>query len=135
MGTSTYYAHRSCKATFTSFEQSLYLKVLPGWHFTTDGTGTAVDTQRMTSYSTRWMNRERNHSILDDLRFWMYTLSGGSTSILLGTGAETTTEISATPVFALLDRGLEDDYRERLWFEEEPESEDGLEVQEEERGE
>ena len=134
-GTATYYAHRSCKATFTSFEQSLYLKVLPGWHFTTDGTGAAVDPQRMASYSTRWMNRERNHSVLDDLRFWMYTLSGGSASILLETGAGTPTEISSVPVFAMLDRGLEDDYRERLWFEEEPESEDGLEVQEEERGE
>jgi hypothetical protein len=65
----------------------------------------------------------------------MYTLSGGSASILLETGAGTPTEISSVPVFAMLDRGLEDDYRERLWFEEEPESEDGLEVQEDERGE
>ena len=122
-GPSPYFAHRSCKATFTSFEGNLYLKVLPGWHFTNDGVETAVDPQRMGSLSARWMNRERNHSVLDDLRFWVYTLSRGSASIVLDTGAGTSAVISCIPLFAQLDRGLEDDYRERLWLEEEPEIE------------
>ena len=117
---SNYFAHRSCKATFTFFDDNLYLKLLPGWHFTVDGISTSVEPLRMGSLSARWMNRERNHSVLDDLRFWIYTLSEGSSSIHLDTGGGTRATISCTPVFAQIDRGLEEDYRERMWFEEEP---------------
>ena len=127
-----YYAHRSCKATFAYFKQVLCLKLLPGWHFTTDGIQNPVSSQSMSSLSSRWMNRERNHSILDDIRFWINTLAQGTDMVHLDVGSEIMTEISSVPIFASLDRGIEGDYRARLWYEEAPEADDseGAEVEE-----
>jgi hypothetical protein len=115
-----YYAHRSCKATFTKVGKNLFLKIIPGWHFTTDGIRQPVTSFGMSSYSTRWMNIEQNHTVLDDARFWAFKLSGGKERIELQVGAEIPTIILSTPLFAQVNRGIEEDYRERLWSEEEP---------------
>jgi len=112
-----YYVHRSCKATFTLIEQWPYLKIQPGWHFTVDGIGVPVSPPRMASLSSRWMNRQRNHSVLDEVRFWAYILSKGSGKIALFVGGVADTLVSTTPVFATVDRGIEGDYRKRLWYE------------------
>jgi len=119
-----YYAHRSCKATFTELSDSLYLKIVPGWHFTTDGIKSPVSSSKMSSLSTRWMNIERNHTVLDNVRFWAYVLSKDSDRILLSVGTSVPTEISAIPVFASVEHGIEGDYRERLWYEAPPEADE-----------
>lgn len=115
-----YYAHRSCKATFTRIGNNLFLKVIPGWHFTTDGLGQTVTSNAMKSLSATWMNIEQNHTVLDDVRFWIFKLSGGKEKIKLDVRGDTPVIILTTPIFAALNRGIEEDYRERLWFEEEP---------------
>jgi hypothetical protein len=125
--TGAYYAHRSCKATFTELLGCLYLRVLPGWHFTLDGMNTAVPMPRMSSLSTRWMNIERNHSVLDNVRFWAYILSKDSERIALEVGCDIAAEISAVPLFSTIDHGIEADYRERLWYEAEPEADEAEE--------
>jgi hypothetical protein len=112
-----YYVHRSCKATFTLIDQWPYLKVQPGWHFTTDGMGIPVSLARMSSLSSRWMNRQRNHSVLDEVRFWIYILSRGASKIKFFVGGNEDTIVLTTPVFATIDRGIEGDYRKRLWYE------------------
>jgi hypothetical protein len=112
-----YYVHRSCKATFTLIEQWPYLKVQPGWHFTKDGLGIPVSPLRMSSLSSRWMNKQRNHSVLDDVRFWMYTLSKGLRKIDLFVGGDVNTIVAAEPKFAAMNHGIEGDYRKRLWCE------------------
>jgi hypothetical protein len=112
-----YYVHRSCKATFTMIDKWPYLKVQPGWHFTQDGMNASVSLSRMSSLSARWMNRQRNHSVLDEVRFWIYILSKGSDKIDLFLGGDANAAISAAPVFATVNRGIEGDYRKRLWHE------------------
>jgi hypothetical protein len=112
-----YYAHRSCKATFTLIDRWPYLKVQPGWHFTVDGRGIPVSPSRMSSLSSRWMNRQRNHSVLDEVRFWVCVLSKGSSKMDLFVGGTTDAIVSTTPVFANTDHGIEGDYRKRLWYE------------------
>jgi hypothetical protein len=116
-----YFAHRSCKATFQHFLDSTYLKVSPGWHFTVDGTKTPVVPLKMSSLSARWMNIERNHTLLDNLRFWANVLSKDSEKIVLDLGGDVPAEISSLPVVCGIDHGIEQDYRERLWYEAEPE--------------
>jgi hypothetical protein len=128
----SYFAHRSCKATFTNFKETLCLKIQPGWHFTIDGIEEPVSSQSMGSLSSRWMNRERNHSILDDVRFWVNTLSQGTQVVQLSVGGPIRAEISTTPIFATLDRGIEGDYRERFWYEGVPEADSSESVREEE---
>jgi hypothetical protein len=122
-----YYAHRFCKATFTKFSDSVFLKILPGWHFTYDGLFQAVSPNMMKSLSTKWMNIERNHTVLDDVRFWASKLSGGKDTIKLDVRSDTPVVIKTTPVLVTTNRGIEEDYRERLWFEEEP-SQDEVEA-------
>lgn len=129
-----YFIHRSCKATFTRMGDYIFLKILPGWHFTYDGLQRAVSHDMMTSLSSRWMNIQRNHSVLDDVRFWIYKLSKGTENIEMNVGAETSVIISSTPFSATISRGIEGDYRERLWLEEEP-SPDETEKMLEEEGE
>jgi hypothetical protein len=126
--TGGYYAHRSCKATFMELSGSLYLKILPGWHFTLDGLITPVPKPKMSSFSTRWMNIERNHTVLDNVRFWAYMLSRDSDRITLDVGGEVSAEISAIPLFSTIDHGIEEDYRERLWYEAEPELDEAEEA-------
>ena len=115
-----YYVHRSCKATFTKMGDHLFLKILPGWHFTTDGILQPVSQRMMGSLSSRWMNLQRNHSILDDVRFWSYRLSKGTPTIEMNVGVDSLVAISTVPLSVAIDRGIEEDYRERLWLEEEP---------------
>lgn len=112
-----YYVHRSCKATFTLIERWPYLKVQPGWHFTQDGLGIPVSPSRMSSLSSRWMNKQRNHSVLDDVRFWVYILSKGLSKIDLFVGGDANTIVATKPVFATIDHGIEGDYKKRLWCE------------------
>ena len=115
-----YFAHRSCKATFQYLLDSMYLKVSPGWHFTVDGMKTPVGPLKMTSLSARWMNIERNHTFLDNLRFWANVLSRDSGKIVLDVGVDVPAEISSAPVACGIDHGIEQDYRERLWYDAEP---------------
>jgi hypothetical protein len=115
--TSPYYIHRSCKATFTTISDWPYLKIQPGWHFTKDGLENPVTPSLMTSLSARWMNKQRNHSVLDEVRFWAYILAKGSTKIELKVGGINTSLIATTPVFANVNCGIEGDYRKRLWLE------------------
>lgn len=126
-----HYVHRSCKATFTKLGNYLFLKILPGWHFTYDGLSKGVDGKIMSSLSTRWMNIQRNHSVLDDVRFWVYKLSKGTEKIELNVGADSDVIIASTPMSADIDQGIEEDYRERLWLEEEPATEESIEFLEE----
>jgi hypothetical protein len=115
--TNPYCVHRSCKATFTVIDKWPYLKIQPGWHFTQDGMNVNVSPSRMSSLSSRWMNRQRNHSVLDEVRFWIYVLSKGSDKIQLPLGGNASAGIPAVPAFANLNRGIEGDYRRRLWHE------------------
>lgn len=118
--TGRYYVHRSCKATSTRMGRSIFLKVLPGWHFTYDGLSEAVSPKMMKSLSSKWMNIQRNHSVLDDLRFWIYKLSEGKEKIMLDVAADIPVAISSVPLSATISHGIQEDYRERLWLEEEP---------------
>lgn len=115
--TNPYYVHRSCKATFTVIDKWSYLKIQPGWHFTQNGLNVNVNPSRMSSLSSRWMNRQRNHSVLDEVRFWIHVLSKDSDKIQLPLGGNASAGISAMPAFATLNRGIEGDYRKRLWHE------------------
>lgn len=127
-----YFVHRSCKATFTQLGNHLFLKVLPGWHFTYDGLSQAVSPEMMNSLSSRWMNIQRNHSVLDDVRFWIYKLSEGKERMYINVGVDTPTVVMPRPFSSTMNQGIEGDYRERLWLEEEPapdESEEMLEIE------
>lgn len=112
-----YYVHRSCKATFTQIGDWLFLKILPGWHFTKDGIIEPVPPLQMASLSSRWMNMQRNHSVLDDLRFWVYVLSENTHEIKLPLGDDLEVTIATVPAFASTDRGIEGDYKKRMWHE------------------
>ena len=125
-----YYAHRHCKATFTHDGTQLYLRIVPGWHFTQDGMKAPVPSNMMSSLSARWMNIERNAGILNDVRFWINAISKDSEKLLLSVGSNTNVEIATTPMVASLERGIEGDYRERMWYEE-PEEDEMREVSEE----
>jgi hypothetical protein len=112
-----YYVHRSCKATFTQMGDWLFLKILPGWHFTKDGLEEAVPPLQMSSLSSRWMNMQRNHSVLDDVRFWVYMLSQGTDEIRLPVGDGLAVVVATVPGFATTNRGIEGDYKKRMWQE------------------
>ncbi|MGP8070937.1 MAG: toll/interleukin-1 receptor domain-containing protein [Candidatus Bathyarchaeia archaeon] len=119
-----YFAHRSCKATFTDLSGSLFLKILPGWHFTLDGMIVPIPMPKMASLSTRWMNIERNHTVLDNVRFWAYVLSRDAEKIMMDVGSDVAAETSAVPLIATIDHGIDGDYRERMWYEAEPEADE-----------
>lgn len=112
-----YYVHRSCKATFTQMGQWLFLKILPGWHFTRNGIEEPVSPLQMASLSSRWMNTQRNHSVLDDVRFWVYMLSQGTDEIHLPLGDGLHAVVATVPAMATTNRGIEGDYRKRMWNE------------------
>lgn len=116
-----YYVHRSCKATFMQNGDWLFLKVLPGWHFTKDGMEEAVPSLQMASLSSRWMNMQRNHSVLDDVRFWVYMLSQGTDEIRLPLGDRLYVTVATVPAFTTVNRGIEGDYKKRVW-QEQPEA-------------
>lgn len=116
-----YYVHRSCKATFTQMGDWLFLKVLPGWHFTKDGIEEPVPPLQMSSLSSRWMNPQRNHSVLDDVRFWIYMLSQGTDEIRLPLGDGLYAVAATIPAFATTNRGIEGDFKKRMW-QEQPEA-------------
>lgn len=136
-----FFVHRSCKATFTILRNYLFLKIIPGWHFTIDGLLQPVAQTRMTSLSTKYMNIQRNHGVLDEIRFWIYKLSRGDQDLKLNVGVDNPVLIATTPLSASLNKGIIEDYRERLWTEEptldkieeiaEEESEDDLSLLEE----
>lgn len=126
------YVHRSCKALFTIIGDYVFLKILPGWHFTIDGIEKPVNPRRMTSLSSKYMNIERNHSILNDIRFWIFKLSKGKDFIELNLGEDITATTTIIPFFADSDSGIEEDYRERLWYEGEPEIDEAEYVDDEE---
>ena len=115
--TTPYYVHRSCKATFTEMGDWLCLKILPGWHFTKDGIQETVSSLQMASLSAKWMNTQRNHSVLDDVRFWVYMLSQGTDEIRLPLGDGLHVAIATVPTSANVNRGIEGDYRKRIWQE------------------
>lgn len=126
-----YYVHRSVKATFTLMGKNLFLKVLPGWHFTVDGLLIPVSKRLMQSLSAKWMNIQRNHSILDDVRFWIYKISEGTENAKINVGFDIPVLISSTPFSAAIDKGITEDYRERLWLEE-PSPDEVAEISDEE---
>lgn len=117
-----FYIHRSCKTTFTTIENKLYLRIIPGWHFTTNGMD-PVDKRRMGSLSAQWMNLERNRAVLDDLRFWVRVYANGiekdviksdNALIAMDTGGGLI-QISIIPALASIGAGIYGDYRESLW--------------------
>ncbi|WNZ28653.1 MAG: toll/interleukin-1 receptor domain-containing protein [Candidatus Bathyarchaeota archaeon] len=111
-----YFIHKSCKATFTSLGENIFLKVIPGFHFTIDGLIKAVPNKFMSSLSTRWMNPQKNHSVLDDVRFWIYKISEGTENAQINVGGTSPVLVRSTPLSAVIDRGIVEDYRERLWL-------------------
>jgi hypothetical protein len=55
--------------------------------------------------------------VLDEVRFWVYVLSKGSGEMNLFVGSNVKVVIMTTPLFATVDRGIEGDYRRRMWRE------------------
>lgn len=121
--TGEYYIHRSCKATFTRINGYLFLKILPGWHFTLDGIRIPISRGKMGSLSARWMNIQRNHSVLDDVRFWINKLSNGNEYLELDVASTFLVKIATVPLSSEVEVGIEGDYRERTWLEEPSEDE------------
>ena len=113
-GSNPYYAHQSCKINFTILSKKLFLRIIPSWHFTIDGKN-PVDNTRMNSFTSRWMNIEKNRSILNHLRFWANTLSKNSDRIVLHTGSADNVTIRSLPVFTKIGVGVEGDYVDRMW--------------------
>jgi hypothetical protein len=63
------------------------------------------------------MNMQRNHSVLDDVRFWVSVLSEQTDEIRLPLGDKLEATIATTPAFATVNRGIEGDYKKRMWHE------------------
>ncbi|NWG36706.1 toll/interleukin-1 receptor domain-containing protein [Nitrososphaera sp.] len=124
-----FYVHRSCKTGFTIVGKSIYFKIVPGWHFTTNGTD-PVDRRKMSSLSAQWMNRERNHAVLDDLRLWTRIYAREADSIAMDVGVTEPITIATTPLLAKLEVGIFGDYRDGIWEKESATDEEIEELEE-----
>jgi hypothetical protein len=126
-----FFVHRSCKATFTKIRDQLFLKIIPGWHFTIDGLLQPVSKTRMGSLSAKYMNIQRNHGVLDEIRFWINKLSKTETALKLNVGVDELVLIATSPLSASINKGIIEDYHEKLWAEE-PERDETEKIDDEE---
>ncbi len=103
-----FWAHQSARLRFITLDEHLFLRIEPGWTFTTDGVN-PLPPNRMGSVSTKWMFDEYNPSIFYHLRFWVFTLSKGRKIITLDAG-RSMVEVDATPATSEMKHGIEDDH-------------------------
>lgn len=112
--THPYYAHQSCKASFTILARKLFLQIVPSWHFTSNGYE-PVDSTRMNSLTSIWMSREKNRSILNHVRFWSDIFANNLDHISLYAGTINKIIVSSHPVLTKIECGIEGDYTDRIW--------------------
>lgn len=113
-GAYPYYAHQSCKTSFTIIAKKLFLQIIPSWHFTSNGYD-SIDAAKMNSLTSIWMSREKNRSILNHVRFWSDVFATSSDYINLQTGTTDTIIVSSHPVLTKIEYGIEGDYTDRIW--------------------
>ncbi|HWY27816.1 MAG TPA: toll/interleukin-1 receptor domain-containing protein [Candidatus Sulfotelmatobacter sp.] len=103
-----FWAHQSAVTRIIDIDDRLFLRIEPGWTFTTNGVE-PLPRDKIGSISTRWMFDEYNPSIFYHLRFWIFILSRGKNGITLQAG-KSEIEIENTPTTTEMHWGIEGDY-------------------------
>src|SRR2546425_4591138 len=103
-----FWAHQSAVTRFIGIDDRLFLRIEPGWTFTTNGVE-PLPRDKIGSISTRWMFDEYNPSIFYHLRFWTFIISRGKSRIVLESG-KSEIEIENTPATTEMKWGIEGDY-------------------------
>ena len=102
-----FWSHQTLQAKFTIINEDMFLQLVPGWTFTTNGFE-SLPSKQIGPLSTKWTTKEHNPSVLYHIRFWSSYLSKESESIILPLG-KSTCEIDTTPAVIELNKGLIDD--------------------------
>jgi hypothetical protein len=103
-----FWSHQSAVIRFTAIDNRLFLRIEPGWTFTSDGV-TPLPQNRMSSISSRWMYDEYNPSLFYNLRFWTYVLSEGQRKLVIDSG-KSVTEVETTPATIEMNYGIDGDH-------------------------
>jgi len=103
-----FWSHQSAVIRFTAIDNLLFLRIEPGWTFTSDGV-TPLPQKRMTSISSRWMFDEYNPSLFYNLRFWTYILSEGQRRLAIDAG-KAIIEVETTPATTEMNYGIDGDH-------------------------
>ena len=102
-----FWSHQTLQAKFTIINEDMFLQLVPGWTFTTNGFE-SLPSKQIGPLSTKWTTKEHNPSVLYHIRFWSSYLSQASESIILPLG-KSTCKIDTTPAVIELNKGLADD--------------------------
>ena len=102
-----FWSHQTLQAKFTIINDDIFLQLVPGWTFTTNGFD-PLPSKQIGPLSTKWTTKEHNPSVFYHIRFWSSYLSQQSESLILLLGGSAC-KIDTTPGLAELNIGLESD--------------------------
>lgn len=104
-----FWKHHSLHGRFQNFGIALFLQLVPGYTFTSDGHETTSGTESST-LSTKWTHEEYNSSVFYHIRFWCFVLSGGHDKITLYLGKNSELKVDIVPAVAEIPIGIEGDH-------------------------
>lgn len=102
-----FWAHQSIQAEFENLDGEIFLKLVPGWAFTSDGEN-SIPPKEIGPLSTKWTHNEYNSSVFYHIRFWCNVLSEKTSKITLKLG-DSNAEIDVSPSTSEITVGIEGD--------------------------
>lgn len=104
----TFWAHQSIQAKFLLIDSEIFLQLVPGWTFTSDGTN-PISPREIGSLSSKWTHNEYNSSVFYHIRFWCYILSKGQEKISIKLAKGLQLEVDITPAVSDISVGIDGD--------------------------
>lgn len=105
---SIFWAHQSLHAKFLVIDNDIFLQIVPGWTFTSDGEN-AISPREVGSLSSKWTHNEYNSSVFYHIRFWCFILSKGQEKISIKLADDIPLEVDITPAISDISVGVEYD--------------------------
>ena len=102
-----FWSHQALQTKFVTFDDDIFLQLIPKWTFTTNGIE-PLPPDQIGPLSTKWTAKEHNASVFYHIRFWLSHLSQQSKKISVPLG-KYVCEIDTIPAMIKLNKGLGDD--------------------------
>lgn len=103
-----FWAHQSIQARFLLINTEIFLQLVPGWTFTSDGAN-PISPRDIGSLSSKWTHNEYNSSVFYHIRFWCYILSKGQEKISIKLADDLDLDVDITPAVGDMQVGIDGD--------------------------
>jgi hypothetical protein len=103
-----FWVHHSVEARIKRFGENLFVLLVPGFTFTSDGK-TPLEGKSMGRLSIQWGGRQKNPDVLRSVMFWAKALAKECSEIRINAGADTIL-VSPLPATAALNVGIAGDH-------------------------